>query len=264
MQEGPPSLAGRRPPFDHVLGDARLRDLEPELEQFAVDAWRPPKRILYAHPADQCAQLRVYLRSPSLGARLPTPVTAKAGPVPTHERLGPDDCENLQDKRKPTIQLDQEPAIMVREPDATIQPTPQDNQRMSKHRVLGFKPQLRLEWRGQHGQNETEQPDQSASIGDSITSSTRKGFRYTQLERLGAQRDLFQRSSFASGSDGQGPGCNRRRLAQIKDVDRTGSSRTRLSGPCQNTSGTAADRSCVRPGPVARPSEIRCRRRQST
>src|SRR5882672_11319709 len=26
-----------------------------------------------------------------------TPVAAKAGPMPTHERLGPDDCENLQD-----------------------------------------------------------------------------------------------------------------------------------------------------------------------
>jgi len=96
-QEGPPSLAGRRPSFDHVLGDARLCDLKPELEQFAVDAWRTPKQIFDAHPADQYAQLRVDLRSPSLGARLPTPVTAKAGPVPTHERLGPDDCENLQD-----------------------------------------------------------------------------------------------------------------------------------------------------------------------
>src|ERR1700686_1394530 len=29
---------------------------------------------------------------------------------------------------------------------------------MSKHLVLSFKPQLRLEWRGQDGQNETEQP----------------------------------------------------------------------------------------------------------
>src|ERR1700679_1004622 len=42
-------------------------------------------------------QLRVDPRSPSLGARLPTPVAAKAGPVPAHERLGPDDGENLQD-----------------------------------------------------------------------------------------------------------------------------------------------------------------------
>src|SRR6202011_3604022 len=122
MQEGPPSLTGRPPPFDHVLGDARLRDLKPELEQFAVNAWRAPKRILHAHPPDQYAQFRVDLRSPSLWARLPTPVAAKTGPVPTHERLGPDDCENLQDRRKPAIQLDKEPAIIVREPDATRQP----------------------------------------------------------------------------------------------------------------------------------------------
>jgi hypothetical protein len=39
-----------------------------------------------------------------------------------------------------------------------------------------FKPQLRLEWRGQDRQNETEQPDHSASLCDSITSSTRIRF----------------------------------------------------------------------------------------
>src|SRR3984893_15797554 len=65
---------------------------------------------------------------------------------------------------------------MLREPDAPRQPTPQDNQLMSKHRVLGFKPNLRLEWRGQDGQNEKEQPNHSASLGDSITSSTRIRF----------------------------------------------------------------------------------------
>jgi hypothetical protein len=96
--------------------------------------------------------------------------------VPTHERLGPDDGENLQDCWKPAIQLDKEQAIMVREPDTTMRPAPQDNQLMSKRRVLSFKPQLRLEWRGQDGQNETEQPNHSASLGDSITSSTRIGF----------------------------------------------------------------------------------------
>src|ERR1700746_2042774 len=65
---------------------------------------------------------------------------------------------------------------MVRQPDATVQSTAQDHQLMSKHRVLGFKPQLRFEWRGQDGQNETEQPDHSANLGDSITSSTRTRF----------------------------------------------------------------------------------------
>src|SRR6202043_3538955 len=164
------------PAFDHVLGDTRLRDIKPELEQFSVNAWCSPKRILDAHSADQSAQLRVDLRSPSLWARLPTPVAAKAGSVPTHEGLGPNDHQHLQDRWKPAIQLDKEPSTMVGQLDATMRPMPQDNQLMSKHRVLGFKPQLRLEWRGQDGQNETEQPDHSASLGDSITSSTRIRF----------------------------------------------------------------------------------------
>src|SRR3979490_32782 len=125
---------------------------------------------------NQRAQFRVHLRSPSQWERLPTPVAAKAGPVPTHECLGPDDCENLQDRRKPAVELGKETGIMVREPDATRQPTPHDIQLMSKRRVLSFEPQLRLEWRGQDGQNETEQPDHSASLGDSITASTRIRF----------------------------------------------------------------------------------------
>ena len=94
------------------------------------------------------------------------------------------DCENLHgDRRKPAPQLDKEPAIMVREPDTTRQPTPQDIQLMSKHRVLSFKPQLRLEWRSQDGQNETEQPDHSTSLGDSITSSTQIRFSVHTMGR---------------------------------------------------------------------------------
>jgi hypothetical protein len=76
---------------------------------------------------------------------------------------------------------------MVRQPDATMQPALQDNQLMSKHRVLSFKPALRPERRDQNGQNEKQQPDHPASLRDSITSSTRIGFSvHTQAfsERL--------------------------------------------------------------------------------
>jgi hypothetical protein len=52
---------------------------------------------LRVDPPDQHAQLGVDLRPPSQWARLPTPVAAKAGPVPTHERLGPDDGQDRQD-----------------------------------------------------------------------------------------------------------------------------------------------------------------------
>src|SRR6266436_8496068 len=173
-QKGAPSLAWRR--LGHVFGDTRLRNLKPQPKQLAVNAWRTPKRILHAHLPYQHTQLCLNLRAPSPRVRFPTPIATKAGPVPPHERLRPDDCENLQDCRKPAIQLDKEPAITVREPDATMQPAPQDIQLMSKHRVLSLEPQLRLEWRGQDGQSETEQPDHSASLGDSITSSTRMRF----------------------------------------------------------------------------------------
>ena len=42
-EESEPSLTGRSTSLDHVFGDARLRDIKPELEQFAVDTRRTPK-----------------------------------------------------------------------------------------------------------------------------------------------------------------------------------------------------------------------------
>src|SRR5262249_61604749 len=82
-QEGAPSLTWRSLPLDHVLGHRRLCDLKAELEQFAVDARRTPQWVLDTHAPDQGAQLRVDLRPPSKGARLPTPVPTKAGAMPT-------------------------------------------------------------------------------------------------------------------------------------------------------------------------------------
>ena len=154
-QEGAPSLTWRPASFDHVLGDARLRDFEPELEQFAVDARRSPKRVLDAHPPDQRTQVRINLRPPSAWARFPTPITAKSGPMPTHERLGLDDREDLQDRRKPSIQLNQEPAIVVGQPDTASHLALQNDQLMSEHRILCLKPAPRLKWRGQDGQHQT-------------------------------------------------------------------------------------------------------------
>jgi len=82
-------------------------------------------------------------------------VAAKAGTMPAHERLGPDDREDLQDRRKPSIQLDKEPAVFVRQAGPALHLTPQYDQLMSENRILCLKPHLRLEWRGQDGKYET-------------------------------------------------------------------------------------------------------------
>ena len=75
--------------------------------------------------------------------------------MPTDERLGTYDRENLQDRREPPIQLDKEPAIAVREPDPPLHLTLQDDQLMSERRILCFKSILRLEWRDQDGNDKT-------------------------------------------------------------------------------------------------------------
>src|SRR6478609_728950 len=96
--------------------------------------------------------------------------------MPTNQRLGTDDREDLQDGWKPAIQLDKEPAIAVCEFDAPAQLAPQNDQLMSEHGIFSLKPDLRLEWRGQSGHHETQKPDHSASLGDSVMSSTQTGF----------------------------------------------------------------------------------------
>src|SRR5260370_42400838 len=93
-----PPLTWSPASLDHVLGDGRLGDLKAELEQLAVDARRSPKQVLCAHLPDQHLEVRHDRRPPSPRARLPTPVAAKAGPMPMHERLGTNDREHPQDR----------------------------------------------------------------------------------------------------------------------------------------------------------------------
>jgi len=116
---------------------------------------------------------------------------------------------------------------MIRKPDATVQPAPQDIQLMSKHRVLSFKPQLRLEWRGQDGQNETEQPDHSASLGDSITSSTRTFCRSKSID--------FTGTSSKTPVPGQQPGlreCPPQAQVRREDAACRNAPQSTRPGPC--------------------------------
>jgi hypothetical protein len=71
-------------------------EVKAELEQLAMDARRSP-RIVDAHPPDQREKVRVDLWSASKGTRFPTPIPAEAGSVPSHEGLGADNRDDLED-----------------------------------------------------------------------------------------------------------------------------------------------------------------------
>jgi hypothetical protein len=47
-QKRAPSMTRRSTPLDHVLRNTRLGDFKSKLEQFAVDAWRAPRRFTEA------------------------------------------------------------------------------------------------------------------------------------------------------------------------------------------------------------------------
>jgi RNA polymerase sigma-70 factor, ECF subfamily len=67
------------------------------------------------------------------------------------------DCDALTDRvlaKYLGIELDKEPAIVVCKLGPAAQLTPQNDQLMSECHVLCFKPALRLEWRGQDGQDD--------------------------------------------------------------------------------------------------------------
>jgi hypothetical protein len=138
-QEGAPSLGRRSTSLDHVLRHTGLSDLEAELEHLAMNARRSPQGIFRAHPPDQRAQFRIDLRSASKRAGVQTPVPTEARSMPTHESLGPDDRDGLEDRWKPAIQHDQEQALPIRELDATAYPPLQHDHLMPECRVLCLK-----------------------------------------------------------------------------------------------------------------------------
>ena len=84
-QECPPSL--RRSAPVHVFGNRRLGDLEPELEQFTMDARGTPQWVLLAHPLDEFVQLTANPGPSRPPARSPAPIGPKPCAMPPQDRV---------------------------------------------------------------------------------------------------------------------------------------------------------------------------------
>src|SRR6476646_6659764 len=100
--------------------------------------------------------------------------------MPPNQRLGPNDVNDLENGREPAIQLDEEKAVAIGQPNpAPVLPL-QHDQLLPQRRDLSLEPRLRSERRDQDGPNEPEEPDHPISLRDSLSLSTGRGFRYTQ------------------------------------------------------------------------------------
>jgi hypothetical protein len=78
----------------HILADAGLTDIDAEFEQFAVDTWRTPERILSFHASDQLAHvLRNRWAAKPPATNLPPPKQPKALAMPRDDGVRLDDEE---------------------------------------------------------------------------------------------------------------------------------------------------------------------------
>ena len=96
--------------------------------------------------------------------------------MPTHQRLWTDDGEDVQDRREPSVELDEKPTVGVRQPGPTFHLAPQNNQLLPERCILRLKSALRLEWRSQDAQHKEDQRYHAARIADSLTPPIRMGF----------------------------------------------------------------------------------------
>src|SRR2546429_3906774 len=95
MKERRPALRWRSSSFDHMLGYARLSDVDAELEQLSVDPRRSPPRIGKAHLADKPAYLRRHSWPAGTAPRVPAPERSEPDAVPFHDGLRPKLPERL-------------------------------------------------------------------------------------------------------------------------------------------------------------------------
>src|SRR5664280_3342289 len=100
MKERLPPLRWRACSLGHILGHARLPDIDAELEQFAMDPRRAPQRIGNAHLADQPADLRRHSRPATTAAGLPAPIRPKTRAMPADNGVRLNDRQHITNSRE--------------------------------------------------------------------------------------------------------------------------------------------------------------------
>src|SRR3977135_186594 len=104
-QERLPGLARLSgPTLGHILGNRRLSDLDPKLQQLAMNTWRAPQRVLDTHPPDQAAHLDRALGLSAARPRLPSPIEPEARAMPAQRRVRLNDRDGIPQRRKQLAQ----------------------------------------------------------------------------------------------------------------------------------------------------------------
>jgi hypothetical protein len=96
-------------PSHHILGDRRLPDINSELEDLAMDTWRAPQRVSFAHLPDQVTDLAS--RSRPSRPWTPPPVKPETRAMPLDHGRRFDQHHDFQTAQPYPIEPDPEQAV---------------------------------------------------------------------------------------------------------------------------------------------------------
>src|ERR1019366_8588960 len=158
MKERLPALRWRASSPGHILGHARLSDIDAELEQLAMDPRRAPQQIGNAHLADQPADLRRHSRPATAASRLPAPIRSKTRAMPADNGVRLNDRQRIANSRKQPIESNEYQSVDGTEGEFHWSSPPQDVY------LLPQRPNLRLEHCPRTEQIDNRPTNKSAKI----------------------------------------------------------------------------------------------------
>jgi len=126
MKERLPPLRWRASSPSHILGHARLSDIDAELEQFPMDPRRAPQRIGNAHLADQPADFGGHNWPAATAPRLPAPIRPKTRTMPADNGVRLNDRQNIANSREQPIETNEYQSVDGTEGDFLWSSPPQN------------------------------------------------------------------------------------------------------------------------------------------
>src|SRR5262245_14421686 len=103
------------PTPSHVSGHSRLPDLDPQLQQFAMNTRGAPQPVGQVHLPDPAPDLYGYPRPTAARERFPAPIQAEARSMPTQDGLGLDNGDGLQRRWEQPAEPNEDQSVSRRE-----------------------------------------------------------------------------------------------------------------------------------------------------
>jgi hypothetical protein len=141
----------------HVLGNRRLGDVDTQLQQLAMNAWRTPKGIVAADGSDQISDVSGACRPADTTTRLPAPVQAEAAAVAAQQRLRLEDDRSSEQRREQAVEPDKDQPICGAQPEPGGRRPRRDQKLLAEKCNFSFADRARSE---QSDEKSAEQPQE--------------------------------------------------------------------------------------------------------